>query len=234
MSNNIAAIIISRTDSKRLPGKALRLVDNKPLIYYVIERVNRIPNLQNIILATTDRHIDDELAIFGRRKGIDVFRGETDNVAHRVLHAALAYSVDCFIRVNGDSPLIDPILIKQGIEYCADKNTALITNLVERTFPYGISVEIIRTAAMAEACLKMQTAEEQEHVTMHFYKNSNIYNIKNITSTHVELRNARMVVDTESDLINFQRLISEFGEKITDMHYQEIAKICLSYGWMQD
>ena len=50
-----------------------------------------------------------------------------------------------FVRINGDSPLIDPKLIDKAIKISKKKKGYdIITNVFPRTFPKGQSVEVIK------------------------------------------------------------------------------------------
>ena len=48
---------------------------------------------------------------------------------------ACQFFQDFFIRVSGDSPLIDPKLIDKAYEIHCKQNFDLITNIMKRTFP---------------------------------------------------------------------------------------------------
>ena len=51
-----------------------------------------------------------------------------------------------FVRVSGDSPMIDPKLIDKAIKISKKtKGHDIITNVFPRTFPKGQSVEVIKT-----------------------------------------------------------------------------------------
>ena len=62
MNRSVTAIIQARMASSRLPGKVLKEVLGRPLIAYLIERLQCCRRVQNIILATTTKPIDDPLA----------------------------------------------------------------------------------------------------------------------------------------------------------------------------
>ena len=49
-----------------------------------------------------------------------MFRGATHDVLNRAVSCASYLGVDKFIRINGDSPLIDPELLEKGIEMWRD------------------------------------------------------------------------------------------------------------------
>ncbi len=50
-------IIPARYDSKRLPGKPLALIQDRPMIQHVYERTARAASLQRLVVATDDSRI---------------------------------------------------------------------------------------------------------------------------------------------------------------------------------
>ena len=51
----IGAIVLARCDSTRLPGKVLRKLNGKPLIWYCLERIKKVKEIDSIIITTSDR-----------------------------------------------------------------------------------------------------------------------------------------------------------------------------------
>jgi spore coat polysaccharide biosynthesis protein SpsF (cytidylyltransferase family) len=224
-SQKIIAIIVARLDSKRLPEKALKEVNGFPLIYYVISRAKRISGIDTVVLATSNRSLDDPLANYANSQDISLYRGSCDDLALRMLCCAKEFKADYFIRLNGDSPFLDPGVIAEGIAFCTTEQFDLITNLVGRTFPYGVAVEIVRTAAFEKAYKNMTRSEEHENVTIYLYEHSMDFRIKSITSKRSELSLARMVVDTREDFELFERLVFELGDDVFTAGYAEIAEL---------
>ena len=143
-----AAMIPARLDSKRLPGKGLLPLGSLPVIGHVLNRTNRIKHLNSVFLTTTDRSIDDPLVEYAKNDlGIKVFRGDLNDVANRIIKCAIEYDIDFVVRINGDCPFIDPGLITEGIEICLAGGYEFVTNIPNRTFPYGISVEIFKNTS---------------------------------------------------------------------------------------
>ena len=224
----IVGIIPARLDSTRLPGKALKQVKGMPLIGYVIARAKRIPGLGGLVLATTERPVDDPLAEYALSQGVAVYRGALHDVALRLLTCAAKFRGDYFVRLNGDTPFLDSTLITQGMAYCHDGRPDLVTNLIGRTFPYGIAVEVIRTEAFGQAYTRMTTSEEREQVTRYLYVHPAAFNIQTIISSRPELSRARVVVDTEADFEMFERMVIRLGEAVSTAGYQEVASLYLS------
>jgi spore coat polysaccharide biosynthesis protein SpsF len=223
-----SGIIIARLDSRRLPGKALRNIDGMPLLSYVVERARRIKALSSLVLATTDRAVDDPLASFAEQSGLRIFRGQCDDVADRVLTCAKEVSADYFVRLNGDSPFLDPDLIHASSIECLN-GFDLVSNLLCRLFPYGVSVEWIRTEALA-AAYPLMKSYHREHFTQFFYEHPEKFGICSITRNGLPLNNVRLVVDTQDDLERMAKLMSLLRENKLSADYEAVVK-CYFERW---
>ncbi len=99
--------------SNRFPGKSLELIGNKPLVYYVVKRLELtgIP----VIIATSNDASDDVLADYLEGQNIKVFRGSLSNVLSRYITAAEAFGVKEIIRITADNPLVDIVSLKKSV-----------------------------------------------------------------------------------------------------------------------
>ena len=193
-------IIQARSSSKRFPNKVLYKINNIPLIFHVVEKVNLSKNNLNIIVATSVKKSDDKLIKVLKKKNINYFRGSLKNVALRLLKVAKINKAKYFLRISADSPLIDYKNIDLAISlYKQNKNFDLITNVFPKTFPKGQSVEIIKTSILKKYIAKFSN-EDKEHVTRYFYRNPQkikILNFKNMNKTKL----IDQSVDTKEDLV---------------------------------
>jgi spore coat polysaccharide biosynthesis protein SpsF (cytidylyltransferase family) len=218
--NSIGAIILARMDSRRLPGKVLARVGGRPLIDYVLQRCRRAAELQgNIVLATSDREVDDPLAEFSRASDVELFRGDSDDVAGRVLACARKFGYRYFARVNADSPFLEPSLIDEAIRLVGTNEVDLVTNLVPRTFPYGISVELVRTDTFAKAYPRMVRPDQRELPIIYFYENIQKFRYLSIACPSGNLSKTRLTVDTPEDLRWFGRLAAHYGRDMDRISY---------------
>jgi spore coat polysaccharide biosynthesis protein SpsF (cytidylyltransferase family) len=80
-----AIFITVRTDSTRLPNKALLEILGKPTIEMVILRAKKVVNADIIVLCTTDRSVDDGIARIAERNGIKYFRGSVEDKLERCM-----------------------------------------------------------------------------------------------------------------------------------------------------
>ena len=219
------AIILCRLDSRRLPGKALHQVGGRPLIDFALQRCRAVAALEgNIVLATSTRDVDDPLADFARENGLWLFRGPTDDVAGRVLACARQFGFRYFVRVNGDSPFLDPSLVDQAVRLAEAGGLDLVTNLVPRSFPYGVSVEVVRTEAFADAFPQMTRPDHREHVTKYLYEQIGLFRYANITCPAGDWSRVRLTVDTPEDLDWFGRMVARFGDDMDRLSYAEALR----------
>ena len=61
---NCSIFIPVRLKSERLPKKAFKKIDGKPIIQLLVERLQKVKNIKNIVVCTTDDPSDDELVKF--------------------------------------------------------------------------------------------------------------------------------------------------------------------------
>ena len=207
----VPAIIFSRMGSSRLPGKALRHIAGEPLIKRVINRVSKVKNLSTIVVATSNSRTDDGLTQYIQSLNIEVFRGAAHDVLNRAVSCASYLGVDKFVRINGDSPFIDPELLEKGIDMWGDPNLDLISNVFPRTYPVGMSVEIIKTDSLKKILGLTADSCDREHITRFFYKNPEKFRILNFESGRPDLRKVRLAVDTKEDLERINWLFKELG-----------------------
>ena len=197
------AIIQCRLSSRRLKKKALIKINNVPIIWHVYNGIRKSKKIKKIIVATSNKKNDDILVNYLKKKKITYFRGDLKNVAERLYKCAEKYKKRCFLRISGDSPLIDYKIINKCIDiYARHKKFDIITNTFPRTFPQGQSVEIIKTNILKHNYQYMDDFE-REHVTTYFYKHYNKFKIKNFKSKNIN--KLKMSIDTKEDLkkINF-------------------------------
>lgn len=191
-------IIQARTSSKRFKNKILYSFYGKPLIQHVIEKIKKSKKVK-IVVSTSINKEDNKLVSFLIKNKIRYYRGSLNNVAKRLYDTAIFERENFFLRISGDSPLIDFRIINKIINiFENNKNFDLITNVFPRTFPSGQSVEIIRTSTLGKN-LKFFSKIDKEHVTRYFYRNSSKFKIKNFANK----KNSsikKLSIDTLSEL----------------------------------
>jgi len=121
----VIAVLPARYGSSRFPGKPLALINNKPMIQHVYERVNKVSNLDRVVVATDNAKIYDTVLSFG---GEVVMTKDThESGSDRMAEVSNLIDGDIFLNVQGDEPLIDERLIAEIVEQSIQHNNHVIT-----------------------------------------------------------------------------------------------------------
>ena len=124
MTRKILGVIPARYSSTRFPGKPLADICGKPMIQRVYERAKLSPSLCDVLVATDDARIYDCVRAFGGQAVMTV--SDLPNGTARCEQAVRLWGGDAeaVINVQGDEPLLDPVMIDEVAElltenYCA-------------------------------------------------------------------------------------------------------------------
>jgi spore coat polysaccharide biosynthesis protein SpsF len=101
------AVIQARMGSTRLPGKVLKPIAGKPLLWHIVHRLRGCDTIEDIAVATSTNPRDDAIVEWGAAEGVTVIRGPEDDVLARFARAAEALDADLIVRVSSDAPFID-------------------------------------------------------------------------------------------------------------------------------
>lgn len=200
--------IQARMSSRRFPGKVLAPMAGRPMIAWLLERMADSLGHDRVVLATSVDATDDPLALYADREGYLTHRGELLDVFGRFKTCAHAYPAEWVVRVSGDSPLLDPELVTMLLKRC-DTSADVVTNVAERSFPRGQSVEVIRRTTLDAVPAGALDAFEREHVTPVFYRHPERYAIRNVVSGCSAWSEQSFVVDTLEDLRRLEPSVAE-------------------------
>ena len=204
MRNGI--VIQARYSSHRLSGKVLRPLLGKPLLGWLIERMQLVAEASSVIVATSTGADDDAVEQFAGQAGAAVHRGPLDDVLARFLGAADAHGLDVAVRVSGDSPLLDPALVSEVLRL-GGGDVDLVSNVVERSYPKGQSVEAIAVPALRKVAALAREAADREHVTPYFYAHPREFRIRSL-QCETPAPEVRLCVDTAEDFAVIERIAS--------------------------
>lgn len=214
----VGVVVQARMSSTRFPGKVLHEVNGKPLLGYLVESLRRCTQDVALVLATSDQSSDDPIGQFCAENNIRCIRGPLEDVAWRFKMVVDELSLDAFVRICGDSPLLDYRLVDEAVQMLRQKGGDLVTNVLKRTYPKGQSVEVVNADSFVAAYSKMGSPEEREHVTKFFYTHPDEYDIRSFESDGA-FGDESVVVDTVEDMKRFEKLV----ENMDKPHW--------GYGW---
>lgn len=194
--------------SSRFRGKSLISVSGKPMLARVLERIQAMPFVDEICVATSRAAADEPIAALAERRGVMCVRGEEDDVLYRFIEASQDLEEDdCIVRFTADNPLYDP-------ERSARAYQLHIEEPWDYTHVDGLShmvPEFVRVGALRDAGGKTRDPFDREHVTPFLRKNKNVYRIQTLPSDFAGLRpdlDKHLTIDKQEDLDRFEQMLA--------------------------
>ena len=171
------ATIEARMTSSRLPGKPMMKVCGHPILSHLVDRLKAVESIDVIVLATTTNHTDDAMADYASSIGIEVFRGDENDVMGRVVNAGKSVDADVIVEITGDCPIIDPEIIEQAIRIYRENTYDYVGNQHVRSYPDGMDVQVFALDTLVKSELMTNEPLDREHVTLHIRNNLSLIHI---------------------------------------------------------
>jgi 3-deoxy-manno-octulosonate cytidylyltransferase (CMP-KDO synthetase) len=105
----VLGVIPARYQSTRLPGKPLKDILGKPMIQHVYEAASKA--LSTVIVATDDERIVEAVKAFGGE--VVMTRADHASGTDRAAEVAADRNVDAVVNIQGDEPLLAPLMIDE-------------------------------------------------------------------------------------------------------------------------
>jgi spore coat polysaccharide biosynthesis protein SpsF len=205
----VVMVIQARMSSSRLPGKVLKCVIGRPLLAYQLERLQRVKNVDKIIIATTRNRPDDPIVDFCKKHDLDCYRGDEEDVLSRYYEVAKFHSAQAIVRITADCPLIDPDVVEEVVAYYLSEHPKYdyVSNILNRSYPRGMDTEIFSVEALEKAFHEASSKFEREHVTPYMYQEKDRFCVADVLAVENN-SHYRWTVDTQADF-QFVREIIE-------------------------
>ena len=216
-------IIQARMSSKRLRGKVLMNIDKIPMLMQVYNQVKKSNKIKEIIIATSMMDSDKPIINLCKKNNIKFYCGSLDDVYERFCGVLRIHNCEGFVRICADSPIIDSKLITDSIEIFNAKKCGIVTNIFPRSFPKGLSVEVINKKLFLKSKKLILKKEHKEHITSYFYENRKNIKIHNIINKN-DYSNINLSIDTKSDL-NFIRKLYRDNQNIKKIYKSLLINI---------
>src|SRR6185369_13247689 len=109
----VIGVIPARYKSSRFEGKPLADIHGKPMVQHVYERARLARNLDDVLVATDDQRIYRAVEAFGGKAVMtsEEHRSGTDRVAE----AMASDAADVVVNVQGDEPMLDPLMLEEVV-----------------------------------------------------------------------------------------------------------------------
>jgi spore coat polysaccharide biosynthesis protein SpsF len=221
----VVATIEARMTSKRFPGKVLADCMGITMLERLVWRLKSVPNIDEIVIATTTNIEDNILVELASKLGVKFFRGSEENVFDRVIQAAMFIEGDTVVEITGDCPLIDPVLIEQMVEIFLHNSIDYLSNCEKPSYPAGMEIQVVSLKALQRSYRMTELALDREHVTLHIRKNPKIFRQMHLIAPR-ELRFPELSVtlDELADLEVIKSVIESLEASNPLFNCQEIVR----------
>ena len=220
----LAAIIQARMTSTRLPGKVMKPLCGKPMLWHIITRLGYAKQLDKIIIATTDREEDKVIANLAEEMGVVFYCGSSEDVLDRYYQTAKTFNVDTIVRITADCPLIDPVVVDKIITYYQTKKCDYASNTIKPTMPDGLDTEVLSFQTLEKAWKEAKKLSEREHVTPYICNHPESFKVENYAGD-VDLSGMRWTVDTQKDFEFVKKVFAELYCATRIFYMEDIIKL---------
>ncbi len=208
----IVGLVQARIGSTRLPGKVLRTIVDKPLIELLLKRLSKSEEIDEIVVAASEKAENDKLQSFVESLGYRCTRGSDENVLNRFYESAKLVGADVVVRITADCPLIDPALVDECIKGFKKSKVDYFSNTDPRTFPDGLDISVMTFKSIECANNEVKTDFDKEHVTPYIRKSKSFK--KSSLTFKEDLSDLRWTVDEPEDLILVNTIFENFYPNI--------------------
>lgn len=225
----IGAIIQARYQSSRLPGKVLLPLpfpSGEPLLQHIIDKALLSKFIDKLCIATSGLKENDVIVDFANKQGIDVFRGDEDDVLNRFIELTRKHNFDIVVRLTGDNPLLDVERLDESIQYHIKEGNDYTDT---QGLPLGMNFEILDANALLKLESESLTKEDKEHVTKFIIDNKK-YKKSTLKFNTRELCQLRCTIDYPSDFAMMNTLIPLLNSY--DNVCSQILSIQRLYPWV--
>jgi len=220
------AIIQARIGSTRLPYKMMLSLHGKPIIEWVIKRVQKSKLLDDVIVAIPVTEDNDVLATYIQELGVKVFRGSEGNVLNRFYESVKDEGATHIVRVCADNPLIDGEEIDNLINFYINNSCDYAYNHIpkDNLYPDGLGAEIISFDLLKNLNEIVETQYHKEHCLSYIGDNKEKYIIKTFNPLSSDLHHPELKFDVDIFDDYYKLAMKNFDINITS---KELVKLFL-------
>lgn len=203
-----AIFITIRMDSSRLPEKTMRTILGKPVLEHIVQRAKLAKNFDEIVVCTTEREVDNQVACLAEKLDVKVFRGSLEDKLERWNGAAKQYGIDYIVTFDGDDLFCEPVLLDMGAEQIREEKYDFIEapqGLICGAFTYAF------TAKALEKVCEIKDSTDTEMMWTYF-KDTGLFRtgcLENVEDVYFS-DEYRLTLDYPEDFEFFTRVFEHF------------------------
>ena len=173
------AVVLARSGSKRLKNKLFLKINKNIALDFFIKRLKKVKSLDEIIIATSKKKIDNKIYKFAKTKKIKCFRGSEKNVLKRLMQSIsiAEKKPNLIVRANADCLLMMPTIVDKEIKFMKKEDYDLLTPFDSNYCPFGYSFVIFKHNTLKKIYNNAVKAKYLEHIENFCFDNENKFKI---------------------------------------------------------
>lgn len=204
--------------------KVLHKLFGKTILEHNLTRIRQVKQVDDIMIVTSINEDDDNIVDEAQRLGARTIRGNANDLLAGYYYGAKESRADIVVRIALDSPLIDPQVINDLINYYTSNNYCIVSNIGDRRdgiYPKGLEVEVFSSQMLREAYQVSKETYQRQQVTAYLYEKGRT----GIYRSYLDYSHNRWSPDTEEgmELINYIYQNLYHGEH--DFYFNEILEL---------
>ncbi|MEW6622413.1 MAG: N-acetylneuraminate synthase family protein [Bacillota bacterium] len=219
----ITIVVICRLKSVRLPKKALLPIYGVPSIERCLLNCLAAPDIDHVVLATSDLAQDDPLEQLTINGKVKVIRGDADNVAKRMFQAAKETDADIALRVTGDCPAVAPEILKYLINSHLESGKDFTVSTGD--YSLGTVADVYTVESLERLLNQPKSLTHTEYLSFYFINNPNIFSVNRV-ELPVEFRYPEwhLTLDEQKDLEMLETLYSNLNIGREPLYFSQLRR----------
>ena len=210
-------VIQTSNINESIIGRNRRMINGVPQLGFLVNRITAYAGNTNVIVATSDSEKDDDIVEILRPLNVNVFRGNQDDILHRLTAVADFYKYENFVRIFGNYPLVDLSEMEKLAAEHIEGDYDYSYNEHRNGVLWGTGCEVFKVSVLNELNEELQSGSQRETVSFYLQQNTAKYKVlkKNVIQKRPSYK---LNFETEKDL----KLIQEIVQNISELQNKEI------------
>jgi spore coat polysaccharide biosynthesis protein SpsF len=218
----IIATLACRNNSRRLYGKPLQLLETVTVLEYIINNLQRRPEISDIVLAISEEPGNEAFKALAEKRKLKYVLGDDRDVLSRLIKACEHAGGDIVYRVTTESPFGYLEGLPEAVK-SHQQNDADYT--MHGKLPDGVMFELIKLDALRKSYQQGEFRHRSELVTLYINEHPEIFKI-NVLEVEEAWRRPdyRLTIDFPEDLILCRKIIRHFGGDDKYIPYKDLIE----------
>ncbi len=192
-----------------------------PVLRRVIDRCQRIPGVDKVIVAIPEGDYNQPLADLAFESGAEVIAGSEQDVLSRYVKAYQVFPADYIMRVTSDCPLLDPEICQDLLDGVKIRGASYGATA---WWPHGLDCEVMTANALETANECATGALDREHVTLWIKRQKHMLQYTHKADKDY-LPEQRWVLDYPEDLVFLEALCEKLPAYPEVPSWREILRV---------